>query len=349
MCRMRLFRRDAPPEGPDVATAAFWQWWDAQGREAVTLALSERDPERVAPQLSDRVAAIHPGLAWELAAGSIAEHVLVVSPEGNPELRALAHRWLAAAPAMDPTWEYAAARQPAADPEGIVLRVGDEELALRDVRVGAHREGSHLDVTVHHPAFARLDEQARSQVAFLALDASLGEDHVEAWVGSITAATEPPLETFGLAGLRPVLRDLREDHTRPDGSPHWVTLEGEGDQGPVLAMAQVPLSPVTAPTFDTHVAVLVPYTDTTEHGYPGPAALEALGRLEADLAERIGSSGRVVAHQSHRGTRVLHVYVDSTTSAVERMRSVVEAWPQGRIRVQVTPDPAWLGVAHLRG
>ena len=116
-----------------------------------------------------------------------------------------------------------------------------------------------------------------------------------------------------------------------------------------MALAQVPLSPVTAPHLDTHVAVLVPYTELTERGYPGPGSLEALRALEDHLADRIGDSGRVVAHQSHRGMRVLHIYVDSTTPAVEQMRAAVNAWEQGRIRVQVTTDPGWHNVAHLRG
>jgi hypothetical protein len=47
--------------------------------------------------------------------------------------------------------------------------------------------------------------------------------------------------------------------------------------------------------------------------------------------------------------RVLHIYVDSSTPAVEQMRAAVNAWDQGRIRVQVTSDPGWHHVAHLRG
>ena len=188
----------------------------------------------------------------------------------------------------------------------------------------------------------------RGQVAFLALDAALGEDDVEAWVGEITPSTEPPLDGFGLAALRGVVRDLRDDNTDDDGTPNWVIMEAHGVDGPVMALAQVPLSPTTAPTFDTHVAVLVPYTDLTEQGYPGPGSLGPLRALEEHLTERIEGSGRIVAHQSHRGMRVLHIYVDSTTPAVEQMRAAVEAWEQGRIRVQVTPDPGWHNVAHLR-
>lgn len=345
---MRLFRRDARPHEPAAAIAAFWEWWVAEGRAAVTQALEDRDPERISDELSEAVSAVHPDLAWELAAGDLAQHVLVVTAEGDPELRPLATRWLRASPGVDETWEYAASRQPAGDVEQIVLGLGDRELAFSDIRVGARREGSHLEVSVYHPLFRELEEQVRGQVAFLALDAALGEDDVEAWVGEITPSTEPPLDGFGLPALRSVVRDLRDDNTDPDGSPHWVIMEGQGVDGPVMALAQVPLSPTTAPTFDTHVAVLVPYTDLTEQGYPGPGSLGPLRSLEEHLSERIQGSGQIVAHQSHRGMRVLHIYVDSTTPAVEQMRAAVEAWDQGRIRVQVTPDPGWHNVAHLR-
>ncbi|HEY7719643.1 MAG TPA: DUF695 domain-containing protein, partial [Pedococcus sp.] len=299
--------------------------------------------------LSAAVAGVHPDIAWELSAGSTSQHVLAVSPEGDPDLRLLAYRWLRAAPPADAVWSYAAARQPAAEPEEVVLGVGDVELSFRDLSLGARREGTHVDVVVHHPAFPLVDEGVRQQVAMLALDAALGEEDVEAWVGDIEVAQERPIDAFGLRGLRSVVRDLRAEHTGDDGTPQWVLLEADGPDGPVLAATQVPLSPVTAPHLDTHVAVLVPYTDQTEKGYPGSESLGQLRDLEHHLAERVGSSGRVVAHQSHRGMRVLHLYVDSSTPAVEQMRAAVTAWPQGRIRVQVTADPGWRNVAHLRG
>lgn len=345
---MRLFRRDARPHEPAAAIAAFWEWWDAEGRAVVTAAIGDREPERVAGTLTEAVQAIHPDLAWEVAAGDLAQHVLVVTAEGDPELRPLASRWLRASPAVDETWEYAAARQPTPDVEQVVLGIDDRELAFSDIEVAARREGCHLEVSVFHPLFRDLEEQVQGQVAFLALDAALGEDDVEAWVGEITPSTEPPLDGFGLAALRSVVRDLRADNTDDDGTPNWVIMEAHGVDGPVMALAQVPLSPTTAPTFDTHVAVLVPYTDLTEQGYPGPGSLGPLRALEEHLSERIEGSGRIVAHQSHRGMRVLHIYVDSTTPAVEQMRAAVEAWEQGRIRVQVTPDPGWHNVAHLR-
>ena len=213
---------------------------------------------------------MHEGLAWELAAGSRAQHLLVLSPEGDPELRPIAHRWLRSAPPADADWEYAAARQAVAEPEQIMLGIEQVELSFGDIRVGARREGTRVDVDVYHPAFAEVEEPVRRQVAYLALDAALGEDDVEAWVGEVTTSAQPPLEGFGLRGLRAVVRDLRDDYLGDDGTPQWVALEAQGEDGPVLAMAQVPLSPVTAPHLDTHVAVLVPTRTSPSGDTPGP-------------------------------------------------------------------------------
>lgn len=349
MSLMRLFRRDPQPGSPAAAIAAFWEWWAQQGATAVAAALADQAPDTVSAELSEAVGAIHPDLAWKLGPGTTAEHVLVVSAEGQADLRSLARHWLLAAPAADATWEFADARRPDPDPEGIAIHIAGHEIAYGQARLGARREGTQVDVVVHHPAFAEIDESETKQAAFLMLDSALGEVDAETWIGEVQTAQVSPLEPITLSGLRAVIRDLKQDFTDEDGAPRWVLMEASGPSGPVLASAQVPLSPLVAPNLDTHVAVLVPYTDQTEKGFPGPESLGPLRALEDHLSERIGSSGRIVAHQSHRGMRVIHVYVDGATPAVEQMRPAVTGWEQGRVRVQVTPDPAWDNVAHLRG
>jgi len=61
------------------------------------------------------VSAIHPDLQWEFAKGRGSRIALVVSPGGNPRVRAAAARWLAEAPAPDDVGEYHRSRQ--ADPD----------------------------------------------------------------------------------------------------------------------------------------------------------------------------------------------------------------------------------------
>jgi hypothetical protein len=129
-----------------------------------------------------------------------------------------------------------------------------------------------------------------------------------------------------------------------------VLLQGQAPDGqPVIAAAQTPLKAVTAPELDTHVRLRVPYSDRNESGLPGPESLALLRALEDHVTARLEGSGRVVGHLTHDGVRVLHVYVDSGTPAVEQVRAAVGVWTQGRVELQSQPDPGWLAVAHLRG
>ena len=107
---MRLLRRG--PSGPDPnAIPAFWAWWDG-ARDRTAAAIARGDPGSMVDEISSAVHAIDPRLAWELAPGATAQHALVVTPEGDPAVRALALRWRDAAPPPDATWEYHPSRQP---------------------------------------------------------------------------------------------------------------------------------------------------------------------------------------------------------------------------------------------
>lgn len=340
-------RRSAFPGEPSASIEEFWSWWAAGGAAAADAAIRAGEPQRVVADLTRRVAAIHPDLAWELAPGATADHVLVVTSEGNPELRAPARRWLRAAPPACATWEFADARQPAADLAGTRLAVGDAELGFADVVVAPRRVGNRLDVALHHPLFGELPEPARAQICFLALDAALGETDVETWIGEITPATVPPLDAFGLSHLRGLVEQLAAEATDADGNPTWVLLQGEGPAGPLLATAQVPLAVTTAPELDRHVAVRVPFRGRNLDGLPDDASLSALRDLEDHLSARL-EAGRLVAHETSAGVRVLHYYVESGTPACEVLRVAAAGWPQGRVEVVEEPDPGWHAVRHLR-
>ena len=346
---MGLFSRRKAGADPGATIHDFWAWWSAEGAGAVAAAVDGREPGRVVEALNSRVAAIHDGLAWELGPGAGSHHVLVVTAAGDPALRPVARRWRLAAPAADEVWDFADMRPASPAPEGVSLEVDGQRLDLARASAGARVVGSGVDVMVHHPAWAALTPESRLQAAFLLLDTVLGEAAVETWLGDVSAAEVEPLDAIPLTGLRAVVQSLQEEHTDSEGEPTWAVLEGFGPTGlPVLAMTQVPLRPATAPHLDTHVAVVVPYTDTALEGLPGEESLPRLRDLEDHLARRVGASGRVVAHESHDGVRVLHLYVDGTTPAAEQVRAAVSGWDQGRVQVATQLDPAWAAVAHLR-
>jgi hypothetical protein len=347
-----LFSRRKSPQDVHRAQAeaidAFWRWWRTEGSAATAQALADREPQRMVDAISRHVDAIDAGLAWELARGGDGhEHVLVVTPAGNPDLRAVARRWRIAAPGADATWEYDDARRPA--PEGFVLRLDGAELDAAQAQVTARVDGPRVHVVVHHAAFETLPDGAKQTAAYLLLDATLGETAVETWVGEISTSHLPPLDPVPLAGLTAVVDHLRGQYVDSNGNPTWVLLSAElPDGAPLMASTQVPLAAVTAAHLDTHVAVTVPFADSSEQGFPGDGSLGELRALEDHLAERLGGSGRLVAHETTKGVRVLHFYVDGATPAVAQVEAAVGGWRQGRTRVSATPDPGWEGVRHLR-
>jgi hypothetical protein len=351
---MALFRRAGRPRRSQqvqaAAIAEFWAWWQAEGAEQTATALKGGHPEQVEPEISRRVEAIAADLSWQLSPGERSRHELVVASEGDPARRGVVRRWRMAAPPADAVWEYSDTRRPAADPSGVVLYVDEARLDVARACAHARVRGAALDVTVFHPEFAGMPERSRTLAAFLLLQAVLGEATVETWVGALGSTDVPPLDPVPLTGLRSVVAELHERFTTADGGPSWVRLTGTASNGnPVVAGAQVPLRAATAPQLDTYVGVAVPFSDRTPEGLPNGLTAQALDELRDQIAERLGGTGRLVAHETTTGVRVLHFYVDATTAAADRLGEVTGGWEQGRVSLDVRPDPAWESVQHLAG
>ncbi len=329
--------------------AAFWQWWTDQGRAAAERSIDGTDPARFTTAMAAQVQQLGE-LGWELAPGETSEHVLVITAEGDPALRATARRLILAAPAADEQWAFLDTRPPMKDPETAVLdAAGKPGIDLGRVSVAARMVDGRLDVQVHHPVFAELPAEARTQVTFLALDAALGEVDTELWLGEVVPVEFPPLDGFGLRALRSAVHDLKEQRLDADGRPRWLMLRGETPEGPLLAMAQSPLHPLTAPHLDTYVSLSLPYAHRTADGLPDGPSLESLRGFEDHLEGALGLRGRVVAHLSHAGVRTLHLYVDSTADLLPTLKTAAKAWDEGKASVHDMHDPGWAAVSHLQG
>ena len=349
---MGFLRRSSSANGTSDVEAInrFWSWWQAEGAEQTALAIVDHEPERMVAALTKRIKAIQAGLAWELGPGNDSTHVLVVSAEGDPELRGVARRWRRAAPAPDGLWEYSDTRLPSANPGEVTLTLGETDVDIASASAWARVTGADLNVAVYHPAFGGLTEEERRLATLLLLDTVLGEAAVETWIGSIDTAVEEPLDPVPLIGLRAVIRELTERFTDAEGDPAWALMEGSTQDGErVLALAQIPLRAATAPHLDTYVAVSVPYTDRTPEGLPDDGSLTPLQNFGDHLSARLGDSGRLVAYETHGGVRILHLYVDGSTPAVEQLRPAIAGWDQGQVSMTATPDPGWQHVQHLRG
>ncbi|MCV2392938.1 hypothetical protein OEB99_01330 [Actinotalea sp. M2MS4P-6] len=196
----------------DAAIADFWAWWTSTGRVwAARLFDGDGDPDELnalADDLTARVTAIA-DLAFETGQGRVARHMLVVTAAGDPDLRDVAARWLAAAPAPDDAFEYATGRQPVPDAEHLVIELGEWPVALGEAAVALTEEAGKVHVVVSHPRFSQMPDDARGQVAFLVLDALLGEEAVEDYIGGVSWSPVRAPDAVALTDLVAVVDRLR--------------------------------------------------------------------------------------------------------------------------------------------
>ena len=126
------FLRRRRPAGPDADIGAFWDWWATEGRRLAEQSLDgQLEAEDFATTMTAQVQPLG-ALDWELAAGELSKHILVIRSQGDAEGRAVARRVVLAAPDADQTWSYVDTRPPAPDPESVVASVGD----LGDIDLG---------------------------------------------------------------------------------------------------------------------------------------------------------------------------------------------------------------------
>jgi uncharacterized protein DUF695 len=336
-----IFRRRGKGD-PTAAIQGFWAWWATARPRAEKMIAGTPDDALVA-EIGDRVSAIHPGLQWEFTAGADSAHLLVVTSAGDAGLRSLAERWRRAAPDADRTFGYASSRQ--GDPgalDGAVLDIAGHRLDLGELRFGAavDAEASAVHVTVWHPVFPGLPEEARLQVAFLSLDWVLGEDRVEIWIGAISTASEPGPDLTGAA-----LAEVVDGMVPAGGEELWSTMAGSRKGKPLVALVQTPLKAARWPAYDLHIRIDVPYRSRDENGFPAEDAFPALYALEDRIDARVDGAV-VVAHETSDGVRTTHLYADRPAAAAV-LEPLLLDWPDGRIRMKVTPDPGWTAVSHL--
>lgn len=331
----------------DRAISNFWRWWANGGSRRSAAAIESGDARRVVPELTSLIESIDPGLSWEFVASRGAgPHRLTVTAAGIPELRGVARRWLARAPRRSSEWSFGDLREPV---RGRAMYFRDRRLSFDEAEVVVDVGLSQADVTVHHPGFAGLQGADAGIAAYLLLDAICGEAVVEMWVGLIRAnAIAPGDDAVPLSAIPEVLRELAQDNVDETGYPAWQILHGDTPWGPMVAVVRVPLVALSAPEFDRHVALRVPYTDVEDGGWPGADSLPGLRDLEDHLTDRIGVNGECVGAESCDGRRLLHFYVDSTTPAHEQLRVAASGWEQGEVTMTVTDDPGWRKVEHLR-
>lgn len=331
-------RKDQPSEGDPTE---FWAWW-ATAREPIAQSIADGSVQVHVDAITSNVQALHASMAWELAPGRSAQHSLVVTPEGNAELRAIATRWLEAAPQSDAVWEYHASRQPS---ELRGLEIGGMRVDLADMRaVTSWNENRNLlDVQLWHPLFATVPEPVRAQLCFLFLDNLLGEDDVERWIGSIDQADDPA------AGLSPDQLQAEVESRRAGAKAEsWVLARRTDASGEfdALVSANAALKRIDHP-FAAHHLVL-----TISRGIEqlaGNTELQELDDAEAELVEELKGLAVYAGRVTERHRRRVHYVCTDPTAALPVARGWADRNQRFGITVTTQRDPRWEFRGELLG
>ncbi|MCO1580905.1 hypothetical protein M8C13_34635 [Crossiella sp. SN42] len=203
------------PADPHEAAVAFWQRWNTELLPQVSAALGDKDPGRVENLVVEAVTAIHPNLQFAVERGQRAVYALVLSAQGDPDLRPYTDAWLAAAPDPGPMWEFYDAVPPVPDPNEVTVNLGPHRLPLSQVRLAAliDEEAGLVDVAVFHPGIAALDDAGKAAMTFLPLDATLGERLAGDRLGRVETAEAEPVDAITLVELRELVVELDRRHS----------------------------------------------------------------------------------------------------------------------------------------
>lgn len=222
-------RSEAAPDTPrqlepGPAAERFWHSWSTV-LPKVSAALGEGELAGLENELCELVAAVHPDLHFAIERGQQAIYALVVTGQGDPELRPYTDAWMAAAPPLSPIWEYYDAVPPVPDPTEVTVNLGTHRIPLADVRVVAQVDAPAglVDVAVYHPKMAELDKPAQDAITFLPLDATLGERLAADRLGRVETAEHEPANAIGLLEFRDLVRDLDADTPAAETTPDATT------------------------------------------------------------------------------------------------------------------------------
>jgi hypothetical protein len=336
---MRFLKRGSAPS-TEAGVTAFWSWWPS-AKDRYATAIADGTLPRLAEEVTRRVKGIHPGLAWEFSPGRAAKHALVVTPEGNPELRPAALDWLAAAPPADETWEYHASRQPGTLG---VLDIGGHQLRLDEMRVATTWDENRqmLHVSPWHPAFASLPEKVRLQVAFLFIDNLLGEEAAERWIGRLS----PTTDAQGGLTAEELQREIGY-RAATASAESWIVAERTDARGErAIVRVNAALKRIDHPYAMHDLVVTIQRGLEQLAGSPELQQLDdAQEELVTDLQDIAVSAGQVTERRRRRAHFV--------TAHADQALEVARAWAVRHagfgITAEVVRDPEWRFRAELLG
>ena len=320
----------------DEAIEAFWKWWET-GRELLEEAVADGGPTDLPETITGLVADIHPELQWQLAPGPAATHALALSAGGDPSLRLVTQRWVDLGSDATETWEYHPARVAAA----LAPFEMDDVLVDSKAAVIVTAEDllyEQLEVTIYVPGFEQVTPEVQMRVALLLLDATLGEDDVERWVGFIDTVDEPPA---GGAPLRTLPEIVSAFSSTTTGEQWDVVEEQEPGALPAISSINRALKPLDYLRYTFHLEMIIEMNQWTDLGLPTEDESEDLTLLEEDLIHTLGDTAIFAARETEDCIRRLHFFVRPFETVEESIDEWVESIGSHTIEPVLSLDPDW--------
>ncbi len=310
------------------AIADFWAWWaDAGPVFAAAFDLKTAPTDEMVAELNTYVENIADGLAWEFGPGVTARHGLSLTSLGDPDLRLLAEVWRMSAPqaqgdqASVPAWDYFTARQAHPGELTLTLAIGGVDIDYARLRVELTPDPARerIGVLLWHPSFADIDEPLQRQVAFLALDAAIGEDGVERWLGAIETVTTEPAVAVALGELRDAVAAMANAST----GERYAVLRGVLPSGlPVFAAVNFACKRVDFLLYAMHAQLTVAIIAPNEHGLPNTVEAEQLAILEDELTASLGHHAVFFGRETFESKRIFHWFALEDGQA----HAILDAW-----------------------
>lgn len=214
-----------------VRVDRFWEWYGSVG-ERFHRMIREKRSDELPGEVSPKVSEVIKGFAWVFGPGEGGGHSFTLSGEGNLHQQLLAAYWTSRAPKLA-GWTFYGARQPSQNVGDICLKVGGDDFEAKAVWLtpAVNTETEHIDITVWHPLFPKLDERARWTIVFLLLDEALGEIGTQNWIGHIDLNDQKLSGAIPLGELRAFTERVRADHAWKKGEPgeRWTVYRPNHD------------------------------------------------------------------------------------------------------------------------
>lgn len=165
----------------------FWKWFHKHAFEIGNL-LDAGKSDALAEAFRPRIDRLHPELDWEVGPGKSKTYMLTISSKSNRKLRQETERIVANAP-QDLDWEFYASIQPRAPHRGVIVRHQGRNLEVETESWGflseEDPERGKIHIVIVDEDLPLLPREAALHAVFIMLDALLGEDIVEQWIGTI--------------------------------------------------------------------------------------------------------------------------------------------------------------------